>query len=80
VPLQGLSDVTDNHIVLRFVESGASLYRIVSVLKVRDSAFDSDLRQLSFSGDGIELAENSASAKAILPRLSPKNEPKLTQE
>jgi circadian clock protein KaiC len=80
VPLQGLSDVTDNHIVFRFVESGASLYRIVSVLKVRDSAFDSDLRQLSFSGDGIELAENSASAKAILPRLSPKNEPKLTQE
>jgi hypothetical protein len=52
----------------------------MSVLKVRDSAFDSDLRQLSFSGDGIELAENSASAKAILPRLSPKNEPKLTQE
>jgi circadian clock protein KaiC len=80
VPLQGLSDVTDNHIVFRFVESGASLYRIVSVLKVRDSAFDSDLRQLSFSGDGIELAENSASAKAILPRLSSKNEPKLTQE
>ena len=75
VPLQGLSDVIDNHIVLRFVESGASLYRIMSVLKVRDSAFDSDLRQLSFSGGGIELAENSASAKSILPRVSPKNEP-----
>jgi circadian clock protein KaiC len=80
VPLQGLSYVTDNHIVLRFVESGASLYRILLVLKVRDSAFDSDLRQLYFSTGGIELAESSASAKSILPRLSPKNEPKLTQE
>jgi circadian clock protein KaiC len=80
VPLQGLSDVTDNHIVLRFVESGASLYRIISVLKVRDCAFDSDLRQLSFSAAGIELAESSASAKSILPRLSPKTEPTLTQE
>jgi circadian clock protein KaiC len=80
VPLQGLSDVTDNHIVLRFVESGANLYRILSVLKVRDSAFDSDLRQLSFSAGGIELAESSASAKSILPRLSPKNEPTLTQD
>jgi circadian clock protein KaiC len=80
VPLQGLSDVTDNHIVLRFVESGASLYRIISVLKVRDSAFDSDLRQLSFSAAGIELAESSASAKSILPRLSPKTEPTLTQQ
>jgi circadian clock protein KaiC len=80
IPLQGLSDVTDNHIVLRFVESGASLYRIMSVLKVRDSAFDSDLRQLNFSAEGIELAESSASAKAILPRLSPNSEPKVTQE
>ena len=80
VPLQGLSDVTDNHIVLRFVESGASLYRILSILKVRDSAFDSDLRQLSFSARGVELAETSDSAKSILPILSPKNEPTVTQE
>ena len=49
VPLQGLSDVTDNHILLRFVESGASLYRMLSILKVRDSAFDSDLRELHFA-------------------------------
>jgi len=80
VPLQGLSDVTDNHIVLRFVESGASLYRILSILKVRDSAFDSDLRQLFFSARGIELAETSDSAKSILPILSPKNEPTVTQD
>ncbi len=67
VPLQGLSDVTDNHILLRFVESGASLYRLMSILKVRDSAFDSDLRQLSLSARGFELAEDSASARSILP-------------
>ena len=79
VPLQGLSDVTDNHIVLRFVESGASLYRMLSILKVRDSAFDSDLRHLSFSEHGIELAEDSTSAKAILPRLSTQSEPTVSQ-
>src|SRR5258708_12092537 len=55
VPLQGLSDVTDNHIVFRFVESGASLYRIVSGLKVRDSAFDSPSRPLSSSRARIAL-------------------------
>jgi circadian clock protein KaiC len=75
-----MPDITDNHIVLRFVESGASLYRIISVLKVRDSAFDSNLRQLYFSVRGIEPAESSASAKSILPRLSPKTEPTVTQE
>jgi circadian clock protein KaiC len=78
LPLQGLSDVTDNHILLRFVESAASLYRIVSILKVRDSAFDSDLRELTFAVTGVELAANSVSAKTILPSLASK--PKLTQD
>ena len=70
LPLQGLSDVTDNHILLRFVESAASLYRILSILKVRDSAFDSDLCELTFSANGVELAPDSVSAKSILPRIS----------
>jgi circadian clock protein KaiC len=80
VPLHGLSDVTDNHIVLRFVEAGASLYRLMSILKVRDSAFDSDLRQVYFSANGIELAENSASAKSILSRAPADPERSVTQE
>ncbi len=80
VPLQGLSDVTDNHILLRFIEAGASLYRLLSILKVRDSAFDSDLRQLHFADNGLELAENSASAKLILLSASKKPGAELTQE
>ncbi|MDB5107732.1 MAG: Circadian clock protein KaiC, partial [Candidatus Binatus sp.] len=67
VPLQGLSDVTDNHLLLRFVESNANLFRILSILKVRDSAFDSGLRQLSFTEQGLEVAENSMSARTIMP-------------
>ncbi len=80
VPLQGLSDVTDNHILLRFVESGASLYRVLSILKVRDSAFDSDLRELHFAVSGFELAENSASVKSILPRVATKPPTEVTQD
>jgi 5-methyltetrahydrofolate--homocysteine methyltransferase len=78
VPLQGLSDVTDNHILLRFVESGANLYRIVSILKVRDSAFDSGLRELKFSSSGLEPAADSISVRSILPRMAAK--PELTQD
>jgi circadian clock protein KaiC len=80
VPLQGLSDVTDNHILLRFIEAGASLYRLISILKVRDSAFDSDLRQLHFAGSELELAENSASAKSILFAAATKPQGEVTQE
>lgn len=80
VPLQGLSDVTDNHILLRFVESGASLYRMLSILKVRDSAFDSDLRELHFAANGFELAENSASVKSIVSRVSTTTPTEVTQD
>jgi circadian clock protein KaiC len=80
VPLQGLSDVTDNHILLRFIETGASLYRLLSILKVRDSAFDSDLRELHFAASGLELAENSASAKSILLSASRRPGAEVTQE
>jgi len=80
VPLQGLSDVTDNHILLRFIESGASLYRLLSILKVRDGAFDADLRELHFAASGLELAEDSISAKSILPRVSTKPGTEVTQQ
>ena len=79
VPLQGLSDVTDNHILLRFIESGASLYRLISILKVRDSAFDSDLREIHFAVSGLELAENSASARSILFTSATNPEAEMTQ-
>lgn len=69
--LAGLSDVTDNHIVLRFVEAGASLHRLVSILKVRDSSFDSGLRQFSIGAAGIDVGEDSHGADVILSRLSP---------
>jgi circadian clock protein KaiC len=79
VPLEGLSDVTDNHILLRFIETGASLYRLLSILKVRDSAFDSDLRELHFTAGGLELDENSKSAKSILLSASTNPAAEVTQ-
>jgi circadian clock protein KaiC len=79
-PLAGMSDVTDNHIILRFIETDASLYRIVSLLKVRDSSFDSGLRQFSITGEGIEIADDSRSAGLILSShwSSRTREPEIT--
>ncbi|MEA2681133.1 MAG: hypothetical protein QOK03_2855, partial [Candidatus Binataceae bacterium] len=42
------------------------------------SAFDSALRELTFSGSGVELAADSLSVKSILPRISARSE--LRQE
>jgi circadian clock protein KaiC len=65
-PLWGLSDVTDNHILLRFREVGAALHRLISILKVRDSGFDPGLRTFSITHNGVELAESSRDAESIL--------------
>ncbi|MGH7905054.1 MAG: RAD55 family ATPase, partial [Candidatus Binataceae bacterium] len=69
-PLRGLSEITDNHILLRFVEIRAKLYRLVSILKVRDSGFDSALRQFSIAASGIEIDETLANAESILSRFT----------
>jgi circadian clock protein KaiC len=68
-PLAGLSDVTDNHILLRFLEVGATLYKIISILKVRDSMFDSGLRLFSVGADGINIADDHKSAELVLSSL-----------
>ncbi|HJU11135.1 MAG TPA: ATPase domain-containing protein [Candidatus Binataceae bacterium] len=77
-PLGGLSDVTDNHILLRFIEIGARLYRIMSILKVRDSSFDSNLREFSITDHGIEIANDSASAELVLASTRRTRPPELT--
>jgi circadian clock protein KaiC len=69
-PLRGLSDVTDNHVLMRFVEVGATLYRLISILKVRDSHFDSSLREFSISKNGVEISETRESAERILSSSS----------
>ncbi len=66
----GMSNITDNHILMRFIEAGAALYRIISVLKVRDSSFDSGLRQFSITEEGIEIAEDSRGAELVLSSVA----------
>ncbi|MET0593293.1 MAG: ATPase domain-containing protein [Polyangiaceae bacterium] len=55
IPIQGVSALTENMILLRFVEHGAELLRLISVVKTRDSANDSTLRELQITSAGIRL-------------------------
>ncbi len=68
--ISDLSILAENLIMLRFVELGARLHRLVSVLKVRDSAFDQSLHEYVTSGDGLRIEPNSDSARAILLEYS----------
>ncbi len=65
-PTIGLSTIAENLILLRYVEIRSQLRRLISVVKVRDSDFNSSLREFRITSTGIELAQTFASAEAIL--------------
>src|SRR5271163_2342767 len=65
-PTIGLSTIAENLILLRYVELRSQLRRLISVVKMRDSAFDSSLREFRITATGIEIADTFDSAEAIL--------------
>jgi circadian clock protein KaiC len=65
-PTIGLSTIAENLILLRYVEIKSQLRRLISVVKMRDSDFDSSLREFRITATGIELARTLDSAEAIL--------------
>jgi len=72
VPVQDASSLAENMILLRFVERRSRLYRLISILKVRDSDFDPSLYEFTLSASGVAINETSDSAEVILsdPRSS----------
>ena len=75
-PLHGIESLVDNILLLRFVELNSQLYRMVSVLKMRESRYDSALRQFDITSRGITVADTFESAEAILTGQSQPLPPK----
>jgi len=65
-PVTGISALAENLIYLRFVELRSHLYRLLSVLKVRDHSYDASLREFHITDHGIRLEKTFESAEAIL--------------
>lgn len=70
-----LSAIFENLLLLRYVELKSHLYRLLSVLKMRDSAYDSSIREFRITGRGFELASSFQSAEAILSGFARSIEP-----
>lgn len=70
VPLGDASNLAENMIMLRFIELRSKLYRMLSIMKVRDSNFDSELREFHISREGLEIRESPQSAEDILLNLA----------
>lgn len=62
LPSPEISSVVDNLFLLRFVERNAQLHRMLSTIKVRDSAFDPILRGFIITPKGIKVPDTSPTA------------------
>jgi len=51
---------------LRYVELRSQLYRLISIMKMRESQYDSGIREFSITDGGILVANTFSSAEAIL--------------
>jgi circadian clock protein KaiC len=65
-PIGDLSSLAENLLMLRFVERRSRLYRLVSILKVRDSQFDPSLHEYVTSNQGLAIDVTSDSAERIM--------------
>lgn len=65
-----LSSIAENIVLLRYGELRSQLYRLVSVLKVRDSAVDHRVHVFDITGTGIVVDDDPAQADAILAAVT----------
>ncbi|MFL5351056.1 RAD55 family ATPase [Archangium sp.] len=66
LPMSGISSLVENIFFLRFVELRTKVHRALSVVKVRDSDYDSTLREYRITKKGVELLDTFEGAEAIL--------------
>jgi circadian clock protein KaiC len=66
-----VSVLAENLLLLRYVELGARLHRLVSILKVRDSDFDPFLHEFVLTDNGPVISASTRSAAAIMMDIVP---------
>ena len=75
-----VSALTENLVLLRYAETDTGLRRMISVVKQRESAHDTSLRELFISSQGLDVIEsplspaNVVSAQGLSATLTPRRE------
>jgi circadian clock protein KaiC len=69
MPNPELASVVESVLLLRYVELNSHLYRLLSIMKMRESSYDTSIREFRIGARGIEVAESFESAEAILSGL-----------
>lgn len=66
IRIEGMSALVENVLLLEYLDVGSELRRLLSVVKQRASGYDAAVRELCITDQGITLAEDARSARAIM--------------
>ncbi len=65
-PIGDLSSLAENLVLLRYIELRSRLYRLISILKVRDGGFNPLLHEFVLTQHGLAIEPSSDSAEAVM--------------
>jgi circadian clock protein KaiC len=66
LPNPELAHVVETVILVRYIELKSQLHRLLSIMKMRESLYDTSIREFTMSERGIEVSGSFESADAIL--------------
>lgn len=66
IPLPAISAVVDNVLLLRHVELGSRLHQLISILEMRQSAYDPALREFTIGAEGLAVGDIFPDAAPLL--------------
>lgn len=69
MPNPELANVVENVFLLRYVELHSQLHRLISIMKMRESEYDTSIREFRITNDGVVVESSFQSAEAILTGL-----------
>jgi circadian clock protein KaiC len=70
MPNPELANVVETVVLLRYVELRSQLHRLVSIMKMRESQYDTSIREFKITDAGVEVAASFESAEAILSGIA----------
>jgi circadian clock protein KaiC len=66
LPTPELANVVETVLLLRYVELRSQIYRLLSIMKMRESRYDTSLREFRIEPEGLDVADSFESAEVIL--------------
>lgn len=66
MPTPALGTVVEGVILLRYLELKSQIHRLISILKMRESKYDTSIREFEIRDEGVVVADSFESAESIL--------------